>query len=68
MYSSPDRLFAVATRVLGACARGAYPNRKDVRFLSRHARGCEISMQPAELAGATIWRVHNAAREMKPAA
>lgn len=68
MYSSSNQLLAAAMRVLRACARGGSPNSSDVRFLNRHTLPCQTQMQPAELAGMTIWRVRHEVQIMKFAA
>ena len=53
----PDQLYEVAARILRRCANGHHPRTHDVQFLNRHALPCQIGMQPAELAGTTIWRI-----------
>ena len=68
MYCSRHQLLAVATRLLGACAGGLLPDFNDVRFLNRFALPCQTQMQPAELAGMTIWWVRHEGRILKSAA
>ena len=54
------RLYAAAARVLRRCANGQDPLGDDLQFLSRHALPCDAGMNPAELAGTTIWRLQQA--------
>ena len=63
-----DRLYQVAARVLRRYASGHNPHSRDVQLLNRHALSFQSGMNPAELAGVTIWRIQNATGALDSAA
>ena len=52
--------YDVAVQVLTACANGRQPCTGDIHFLKEHAMPREHEMEPAELAGAILWRIFKA--------
>lgn len=59
-------LFEAVVRVLTKCARGQHPLPTDVQLLKARALPNESDMEPAELAGATVWRVSNNETSLGP--
>ena len=62
--SEQEQLFEAAVRVLTKCANGQHPSPADVQFLESQALPNEGDMEPAELAGAIVWRIFRANNEM----
>jgi hypothetical protein len=59
-----NRLYETASRVLQRCANGQHPDTTDIELLRCHALSCQIGLNPAELAGAIIWRTQRASEAL----